>query len=88
MRRIRLNFFAQLVYRDAKIVRLVAMVRPPNRLQETAMCERLPLIGNELPKQLKFLWREMHFISSSCQPAGLEVYARVFGIERWKLVLQ
>jgi hypothetical protein len=77
MRRISLNFLAQLVYGDAKIVRLIAMVRSPHGLKETAMCERLPLISDELPEQVKLLWREMHFVSANGHPAGLEVNAQV-----------
>src|SRR5262249_20627383 len=35
-----------------------------------------------------FLWCEMHFLPPNDHPAGIEVDAQIFGLERWKLIRQ
>src|SRR5271154_5150660 len=48
-RRLRLDFLSELIHRHPQILRLVAVIRPPNRLQQTAVRKRLALMSPKMP---------------------------------------
>ena len=59
LRRIFLDFLAQLIYNHAQVFGFLAIFGPPDRLQQASVGHRLTLIGNQLLQHFKFLRREV-----------------------------
>ena len=87
-----LDFLPELIHRYPQIFRLIAVIRPPNSLQQTAVRKRLPLIGHQMPKQLEFFRRQMNrfrhatiterFQNRIFNPSSLWAQALSFGAVR------
>src|ERR1700722_15770090 len=53
--RVPLELLAQLVDKNTQIFRLVAIIRPPNRLQDPAVAETFSPVCDEVSEQVEFL---------------------------------
>src|SRR5206468_1336700 len=86
MSRIGLQLFPQLVDHHAQALGFLAVIRPPNRLQETAMGQRLSLIGNQVSEDLILFGSEMHAAVAHPYLTCLEINAQIFRGKRRRSV--
>src|SRR5215469_9964426 len=84
MMRLRFDFFAQLIDEDTQVFHLLAVVGTPNRLQKAPMRQGLPLMHNQMTKQLEFLWRKAYRLAFYQDQAFLEVDFQIRGDKRGK----
>src|SRR5262245_19735134 len=59
-----LDLLAKLVDENAQVIDLIAVVGPPHGLQELPVRQHLVRVGDEVPQQLEFLWREAEAASA------------------------
>src|ERR1700746_430317 len=81
-RRIRLYFFPQLINDHAQALGFLAIIGSPHGLQETAMGQRLALIGNQMFEHVVLFGSEVDVTIAHGHLAGLEVNRQIFGDER------
>lgn len=75
--RIGLNFFSQLIDEDAQIFRFLAVIGPPDGLQQAAVSESLPPIGYQLAQQLKLLGGEAYCFAADQNGALFKINFQV-----------
>ena len=75
VRRIKLNFLAELADEDAQVLGLLDVVTTPDSPQQNAMREHFPGMADQVYQQVVFLRRQMHLLTPYGDPAGVQVDA-------------
>ena len=75
------DFLAELVDEDAEVFGLVAVVRTPDSLQQAAVGLGFSSVGDELPKQLEFLGRQLYGSAFYGDRAFFEIDHQIVGNE-------
>src|SRR5262245_50011103 len=70
---VRLDFFSKLVDEDAKVVDLIAVVGPPDRLQQLAVRHDFVRVGDEIAKQIEFFRRQTDLACAGGHTPAVEV---------------
>ena len=76
VRRIKLNFLAELADEDAQVLGLLDVVTTPDSPQQNAMREHFPGMADQVYQQVVFLRRQMHLLTPYGDPAGVQVATR------------
>src|SRR5882724_834697 len=72
-----LNFLAQLIDEDAKILWLLHALSAPNRIEQDAMGKDLVRVAGHKDQKIKLLGREMDFFTAHTHLTGFRVNAEV-----------
>src|SRR5581483_2714986 len=59
MLRIRFDLFSKVLDKDPKVIHLIAVIGPPDRLQQFAMRNRLVRVLRQIAEKIEFFGRQM-----------------------------
>src|SRR6266481_2985252 len=86
--RIFLNFLAQLIYYHAKVLRFLAVIRAPNRLQHPLMRKRLPMLKDESAQEVEFFGSQVNSLTTDVHDSSLEIDTQFRRLDLWKRLLR
>ena len=82
VRRIRLNFLAELTDEDVQVFGLLDVVTAPDGPQQNAMREHFAGMADEVHQQVVLLRRQMHLLTPHSDAAGVQVDVKVAGLKQ------
>src|SRR5258708_20545225 len=68
-----LELLAQLVYYHAKVLRFLAVVRPPDSLQHPLMRKRLALLDDQSAQDVEFFGSQVNSLTANVHYSSLEI---------------
>jgi hypothetical protein len=80
-RRILLDLLAQLVYHHAKVLRLLAVVRSPDSLQQFFVRKRFPLLSDEKSQHIEFFGTEMDALTTHVHYSSPKIDTQLPAVE-------
>src|ERR1700686_2974801 len=88
MRRVFLNFLAQLIYYHAEVLCFLAMIRPPDGLQHPLMRKRLPFLHDERAQDIEFFGSQVNSLTTNVHDSSLEIDAQFRRLDLRKRLLR
>ena len=73
MRRVFLNFLAQLIYYHAEVLCFLSMIRPPDGLQHSLMRKRLPFLNNQSTQDVEFFRSQVNSLTTNVHDSSFEI---------------
>jgi len=80
MRGVFLDLLPQLVYHHAKVFRFLAVIRPPDRLQQSLMSKRISFLHNKSAQDVKFLGSQVDSLPAHVHAPFLEIDAQFWSL--------